>query len=42
MEVRKITDPEDADSTLVLCRSAQRRLKEVAMVSTAEQRFLNF
>jgi len=40
VEVRKITDPEDAESTLVLCRSAQRRLKEVAMISTAEQRFL--
>ena len=40
VEVRKITDPDDADSTLVLCRSAQRRLKEVAMISTAEQRFL--
>jgi len=25
---------------LVLCRSVQRRLKEVAMISTAEQRFL--
>ena len=40
VEVRKITDPEDADSVLVLCRSAQRRLKEAAMISTAEQRFL--
>lgn len=40
VEVRKITDPEDSDSVLVLCRSAQRRLKEVAMISTAEQRFL--
>ena len=40
VEVRKITDPEDAQSVLVLCRSAQRRLKEVAMISTAEQRFL--
>jgi transposase len=40
VEVRKITDPEDPDSVLVLCRSAQRRLKEVAMISTAEQRFL--
>lgn len=40
VEVRKITDPEDAESTLVLCRSAQRKLKEVAMISTAEQRFL--
>ena len=40
VEVRKIIDPEDAESTLVLCRSAQRRLKEVAMISSAEQRFL--
>lgn len=40
VEVRKITDPEDAASVLVLCRSAQRRLKETAMISTAEQRFL--
>jgi hypothetical protein len=40
VEVRKITDPEDSQSVLVLCRSAQRRLKEVAMISTAEQRFL--
>ncbi len=37
VEVRKITDPEDPDSVLVLCRSAQPRLKEVAMISTAEQ-----
>jgi transposase len=40
VEVRKITDPEDPASELVLCRSAQRRLKEVAMISTAEERFL--
>ena len=40
VEVRKITGPEDPDSVLVLCRSAQRRLKEAAMISTAEQRFL--
>ena len=40
VEVRKITDPDDPASVLVLCRSAQRRLKEVAMISTAEQRFL--
>ena len=40
VEVRTITDPEDAHSVLVLCRSAQRRLKEVAMISSAEQRFL--
>ena len=40
VEVRKIADPEDPASVLVLCRSAQRRLKETAMISTAEQRFL--
>ena len=40
VEVKQITDPEDPDSVLVLCRSAQRRLKEAAMISTAEQRFL--
>jgi len=40
VEVRKITDPEDPDSVLVLCRSARRRLKETAMISAAEQRFL--
>ena len=40
VEVRKIADPQDPDSHLVLCRSAQRRLKEEAMVSKAEERFL--
>lgn len=40
VEVKKIKDPEDADSQLVLCRSAQRRLKEEAMISRAEERFL--
>jgi len=40
VEVKKITDPEDEDSQLLLCRSAQRRLKEVAMISKAEERFL--
>jgi transposase len=40
VEVRKIIDPEDAKSGLVLCRSAQRRLKESAMISKAEERFL--
>ncbi|MGB0744747.1 MAG: hypothetical protein ACPGSB_09490 [Opitutales bacterium] len=29
VQVKKIEDPDDADSQLVLCRSAQRRLKEV-------------
>jgi transposase len=40
VEVKKITDPEDEHSQLVLCRSAQRRLKEEAMISKAEARFL--
>jgi len=40
VEVKTIDDPEDEDSQLVLCRSAQRRLKEEAMLSKAEQRFL--
>lgn len=40
VEVRKIDDPEDAGSHLVLCRSALRRQKEVAMLSSAETRFL--
>lgn len=40
VEVKKITDPEDKDSRLVLCRSAQRRLKEESMISKAEARFL--
>ena len=40
VEVKKITDPEDGDSQLVLCRSARRRLKEEAMISKAERRFL--
>lgn len=41
VEVKKITDPEDENSQLVLCRSAQRRLKEEAMISKAEARFLS-
>lgn len=40
VEVKKIADPEDEESHLLLCRSAQRRKKEVAMISNAEQRFL--
>ena len=40
VEVKRITDPEDEESLLLLCRSAQRRLKEEAMVSKAEARFL--
>ena len=40
VEVKRIEDPEDEGSQLVLCRSAQRRLKEIAMISRAEERFL--
>ena len=40
VEVKRITDPDDSSSQLLLCRSAQRRLKEEAMVSKAEARFL--
>lgn len=40
VEVKTIDDPDDDDSQLVLCHSAQRRLKEEAMLSKAEQRFL--
>jgi len=40
VEVKKITDPDDDENQLVLCRSAQRRLKEEAMISKAEERFL--
>lgn len=40
VEVKKIIDPEDSASHLVLCRSAQRRIKEEAMISSAEKRFL--
>ena len=32
VEVKKITDPEDSASHLVLCRSAQRRIKEVVAI----------
>ncbi len=40
VEVKTITDPDDADSSLILCRSALRREKEIAMISRAESRFL--
>lgn len=40
VEVRRIPDPEDAQSSLILCRSAQRCAKETAMLSKAETRFL--
>lgn len=41
VEVRSIPDPEDPDGVLVLCRSALRREKELAMISRAEKRFLD-
>jgi hypothetical protein len=41
VEVKIIPDPEDPDGRLVLCRSALRREKENAMLSRAEERFLN-
>lgn len=41
VEVKRIEDPEDETAQLVLCRSAQRRLKETAMLSRAEERFLD-
>jgi transposase len=40
VEVCRIPDPEDAQSSLILCRSAQRCAKETAMLSKAETRFL--
>lgn len=40
VEVKTIADPDDPDGSLILCRSAQRREKEVAMLSRAEARFL--
>ena len=40
VEVKRIADPENENRRLVLCRSAQRRKKEQAMISTAEERFL--
>ena len=40
VDVRRITDPEDEQSSLILCRSAQRCGKEQAMFSKAETRFL--
>jgi len=41
VEVKAISDPEDAESHLILCRSALRREKEAAMLSGAETRLLN-
>ncbi|MDF7801293.1 IS1634 family transposase [Pontiellaceae bacterium B1224] len=40
VEVKRIDDPENENRRLVLCRSAQRREKERAMISKAEERFL--
>jgi transposase len=40
VEVKRICDPENEDRRLVLCRSAQRREKERAIISKAEERFL--
>lgn len=39
VEVKSIIDPQNKARRLVLCRSKQRRLKEVAMISKAEKRF---
>ena len=41
VEVKTIIDPDDPEQQLVLCRSQQRSLKEVAMISNAEARFLS-
>jgi len=40
VEVMSVPDPEDSEQRLVLCRSMKRRLKETAMLSKAEERFL--
>ena len=40
VEVKAITDPDDPQGQLVLCRSALRRKKEAAMLSGAEKRML--
>lgn len=41
VEVKRIDDPDNEQRQLVLCRSAQRREKEQAMLSNAEERFLS-
>jgi len=41
VKVVKITDPDDKDSQLVLCKSEQRSNKEKAMLSNAEKRFID-
>jgi hypothetical protein len=40
VEVKTIANPDDPEQQLILCRSQQRRQKEIAMVSNAEARFL--
>jgi hypothetical protein len=40
VEVKTIDDPDNEGGSLVLCRSTQRREKELAMLSRAEERFL--
>jgi hypothetical protein len=40
VELKTIADPENPGGSLVLCRSTQRREKELAMISKAEERFL--
>jgi len=40
VEVKRIDDPENENRRLVLCRSTQRREKERAMISKAEECFL--
>lgn len=40
IEVKAIPDPENPRRKLVLCRSAQRRRKEEAIISKAEERFI--
>jgi hypothetical protein len=40
VEVKTINDPDNPGGSLVLCRSTQRREKELAMLSKAEERFL--
>ncbi len=41
VEVKTITDPDDPETQLVLCRSMKRREKEHAMLSKAEQKFID-
>lgn len=41
VEVKTVAHPETAEDRLVLCRSMKRREKEQAMISKAEERFLN-